>query len=124
VLPGTSCPIGHSQAFCTGYEAGIGATALLVAHCDQPNYPSCYNLGYQAGKNASPGTPCPSGHTLNYCSGWEAGNAGTGPPSKCNISVKDASYKTEQNTSTSFHHKIPHSTITHHLSNCLICRCK
>jgi len=97
--PGTSCPSGHSQTFCTGFEAGVGATALLVSHCDQPNYPSCYNLGYQAGKNAAPGTSCPSGHTLNYCSGWEAGNAGTGPPSKCNISVKDASYKTAQNTS-------------------------
>jgi hypothetical protein len=96
--PGTPCPPGHSKAYCNGYVTGAGNTPIVDTHCDTPNYPSCYSLGYQAGKSAALGTPCPSGHSMNYCSGWEAGNTGTGTPPKCTISVKDASYKTAQNT--------------------------
>jgi hypothetical protein len=98
--PGTPCPPGHSMAYCNGYVTGAGNTPIVDTHCDKSNYPSCYSLGYQAGKNAALGTPCPSGHSLNYCSGWEAGNTGTGTPPKCTISVKDASYTTQQNIPT------------------------
>lgn len=95
--PGTTCPLGHSKAFCNGYGTGAGTTPLVDTHCDTLGYPSCYNLGYQAGKTAAPGTPCPSGHSLNYCSGWEVANVVIGPPSK-GVSVKDESYNTRQNT--------------------------
>jgi len=94
--PGTACPPGHSMAYCNGYVTGADNIAIIDTHCDTPGYPSCYSLGYQAGNKAAPGTPCPSGHSLNYCSGWQAGN--TGQTSKCNISVNDGSDKTAQNT--------------------------
>jgi len=92
--PGTSCPSGHSQAYCNGYATGAGTAPLLDTHCDTPGYPSCYSLGYQAGKSAALGTPCPSGHSMNYCSGWEVGNRLL--PNE--LLVTDASYKTAQNT--------------------------
>ena len=92
--PGTSCPSGHSQAYCNGYATGAGTAPLLDTHCDTPGYPSCYSLGYQAGKSATLGTPCPSGHSMNYCSGWEVGNRLL--PNE--LLVTDASYKTAQNT--------------------------
>jgi hypothetical protein len=41
-------------------------------HCDQSGYPSCRDVGFANGK-ANPGTPCPSGHSANYCSGWNNG---------------------------------------------------
>jgi hypothetical protein len=95
--PGTSCPPGQSKANRNGYVTGAGNIAMIDTHCDTPNFPSCYSLGYQDGKNASPRTPCPCGHSLNYCSGWQAGNPLLGSPTKCTILVKDASYDTTQN---------------------------
>jgi Bacterial Ig domain len=95
--PGTTCPPGHSNAFCNGYATGAGTTPLVDTHCDTSAYPSCYSLGYQAGKNTALGTPCPSGHSLNYCSGWEVGNRSKAPPSG-KLTVQDASYKTTLNT--------------------------
>ncbi|HYA84003.1 MAG TPA: hypothetical protein VEH06_11225, partial [Candidatus Bathyarchaeia archaeon] len=90
--PGTSCPSGHSEAYCNGYEAaslsgnssssssagsseGNSDLKNTVApvdetHCDKKGYPSCYNLGYSDGQNA-PGTSCPSGHSEAYCNGYE-----------------------------------------------------
>jgi hypothetical protein len=47
----------------------------------------------QAGKNA-PGTPCPSGHSMNYCSGWEVGSRLLANE----LIVTDPSYKTAQDT--------------------------
>ena len=47
-----------------------------AAHCDQPGYPSCYSLGYQAGKNHL-GTSCPGGHSAKYCVGWNSGAGNT-----------------------------------------------
>jgi hypothetical protein len=41
-------------------------------HCDMQGWPSCYSVGYQHGL-ANPGTNCPSGHSDNFCAGWEAG---------------------------------------------------
>jgi hypothetical protein len=93
---GTVCPPGHSKSYCNGYATGAGNVPMTDTHCDIPNFPSCYGLGYQAGKTAAPVTPCPSGHSLNYCSGWQAGN--TVQSTKCKISVNDASYSTSQNT--------------------------
>jgi hypothetical protein len=76
--PGNGCPSGHSQNYCAGWNAGAGNPNPFpqpgsTAHCDQQGYPSCYSIGYQAGKNA-PGNGCPSGHSQNYCAGWEAGS--------------------------------------------------
>ncbi|HET7149218.1 MAG TPA: Ig-like domain-containing protein [Candidatus Nitrosopolaris sp.] len=96
--PGTSCPPGHSKAYCNGYVTGAGNIPMIDTHCDTPNFPSCYSLGYQDGKNAAPGTPCPSGHSLNYCFGWQAGNPVPGLLPKCTIAVNGGSYKTPQNT--------------------------
>ena len=85
--PGTSCPPGHSQAFCNAYTAAAGGPTINnnnpgvssqqeAAHCDQPGYPSCYSLGYQSGKNHL-GTSCPGGHSAKYCVGWNAGAGNT-----------------------------------------------
>ena len=41
-------------------------------HCDRPGWPSCYSVG----KAVSDGGSCPSGHSANYCRGWEAGGGG------------------------------------------------
>jgi hypothetical protein len=41
-------------------------------HCDMQGWPSCYSVGYSNGL-ADPGTSCPSGHSDNYCAGWDAG---------------------------------------------------
>jgi hypothetical protein len=92
--PGSSCPIGHSKAFCNAYNAatgssynqpgssqqassaGINNTAphsqqRNTAHCDRLGYPPCYSLGFQD-KKANPGSSCPIGHSANYCAGWNA----------------------------------------------------
>jgi hypothetical protein len=52
-----------------------GSLYLVFAdplHCDQQGYPSCYSVGYNDGQ-ANPGTNCPSGHSDNFCAGWQAG---------------------------------------------------
>ncbi len=41
-------------------------------HCDRKGYPSCYEVGFGGGQ-ASPGTPCPSGHSRAFCNGWNVG---------------------------------------------------
>jgi len=46
-------------------------------HCDRTGWPSCYSVGFDNGK-ANPGTSCPSGHSKNYCRGWEDGGGGRG----------------------------------------------
>ncbi|MDQ6862966.1 MAG: hypothetical protein M3044_04005 [Thermoproteota archaeon] len=79
---GTSCPTGHSKAFCKSYVAAAGSSASSppgsplqqgnTAHCDNIGYSSCYSLGYADGKN-HPGTSCPGGHSQNYCNGYGAG---------------------------------------------------
>jgi hypothetical protein len=103
---GTTCPSGHSKAFCSAYNAVAGPSATTTkpgastqkgntsassvgnktassqqadaAHCDQPAYPSCYSMGFKDGKS-NPGTRCPSDHSVNYCFGWNvaAGNPST-----------------------------------------------
>src|SRR5947208_15623652 len=80
--PGTSCPPGHSKAFCNAYIAAAGSSAnnnnnqrssstqqVNTAHCDRSGYPSCYSLGHADEQN-HPGTSCPSGHSATYCAGW------------------------------------------------------
>ncbi|MDQ6668429.1 MAG: Ig-like domain-containing protein [Thermoproteota archaeon] len=95
---GTSCPPGHSKAFCSAYNAAAGSSANTQpgpstqrangAHCDASGYPSCYSLGYADGKN-HPGTSCPGGHSQNYCNGYRAG-AGS-PNSKNNNATGSSS---------------------------------
>jgi hypothetical protein len=48
-----------------------------TAHCDQPGWPSCYSLGYNAGKSA-PGTSGPHGHSRSFCNGYEYASGGSG----------------------------------------------
>lgn len=85
--PGTSCPSGHSKAFCNAYNAAAGSSASTsnsnqpgsspgAAHCDRSGYPSCYSLGHADGGN-HPGTSCPPGHSANYCAGWNAAGGNT-----------------------------------------------
>jgi hypothetical protein len=45
-------------------------------HCDRSGWPSCYDVGFDGGR-ANPGTSCPSGHSANYCRGWEAASGGS-----------------------------------------------
>jgi len=41
-------------------------------HCDRAGYPLCYDQGH----GAYNGGPCPSGHSRNFCVGWnDAANA-------------------------------------------------
>ncbi|MGA9149949.1 MAG: hypothetical protein WBZ36_05175 [Candidatus Nitrosopolaris sp.] len=51
-----------------------GSLHLVLAdalHCDIQGWPSCYSIGYQDGL-ADLGTNCTSGHSDNFCAGWEA----------------------------------------------------
>jgi hypothetical protein len=41
-------------------------------HCDKEGFPSCYSIGFDAGKE-NPGASCPSGHSKNFCNGWNDG---------------------------------------------------
>jgi hypothetical protein len=75
---GTSCPPGHSKAFCSAYNVAAGPSPTTTkpgsstqkgntsassvgnnttsahqadaAHCDQPGYPSCYSMGFKDGE--------------------------------------------------------------------------
>ena len=105
---GTSCPPGHSKAFCSAYNVAAGSSTATTtksgsstqkgntstssvgnnttsshqadaAHCDQPAYPSCSSIGFKDGKSNS-GIRCPSDHSVNFCSGWN--NAAGNPPPK------------------------------------------
>lgn len=81
--PGTSCPTGHSKAFCNAYKNAGGNTSgnnqpgqsappqSSIPHCDKSGYPACYSLGYADG-GKHPGTSCPPNHSANYCAGWNA----------------------------------------------------
>jgi hypothetical protein len=72
--PGTSCPPGHSKAFCNAYEDAAGNTSSnnqpgqspqpqnSLSHCGKSGYPACYSLGYADGRK-HPGTSCPPGHS-------------------------------------------------------------
>jgi len=54
-------------------RAGSTSSNGEPAHCDVAGYSSCYTIGFSAGQ-AHPGTSCPSGHSQNYCTGWNAGS--------------------------------------------------
>jgi hypothetical protein len=64
---------GSGAAFAT-----TNTTTADPMHCDKPGYPSCYSIGFQAGKNARFGTACPTDHNKSYCTGYEAGNRSGG----------------------------------------------
>lgn len=59
-----------------------GSTPVVFAdplHCDQLGWRSCYSVGYGDGL-FNQGVPCPSGHSSNFCSGWNAAaNRGSSP---------------------------------------------
>jgi hypothetical protein len=86
--PGTSCPPGHSKAFCSAYNAAAGSSTNnnqpgssmqqgnTTAHCDKSGFPSCYSLGHAEGQKHL-GTICPPGHSANYCAGWNAAAGNT-----------------------------------------------
>jgi hypothetical protein len=50
-------------------------------HCDRRGWPSCYEAGREA---AISGTSCPSGHSANFCRGWEAASGSFGGGSNDN----------------------------------------
>jgi hypothetical protein len=67
-------------------EPGLGAPP----HCDRKGYPSCFDAGFQDGQ-ANPGTRCPSGHSIKFCNGWNAGANTGGSNSKIqNIQQKSS----------------------------------
>jgi hypothetical protein len=81
----------------------IGATPTHVAfadpaHCDQPGWPTCYSVGNSDGQGNS--GPCPSGHTSEYCRGWNdatGGNSG-GSTSSSSSSSSSTSAGTQHHT--------------------------
>src|SRR6188472_4823026 len=46
-------------------------------HCEKPGFPACFSVGYKEGHNARSGAACPSGHSPNYCAGWNTGSGNT-----------------------------------------------
>ena len=75
--PGTKCPTGHSEEYCRGWQEGASKSNKDLAtqdptHCDSPGWPPCYDVGFVGGWN-HPGTKCPSGHSEEFCRGWEDG---------------------------------------------------
>ena len=61
-------------------------------HCDQPGYPSCYSVGYSDGQNSA-GTSCPTGHSTEFCKGWNAG-------SQSEVSNRSSSNSPQSNNSS------------------------
>ena len=90
--PGSGCPSGHSANFCHGWDdAAIGGGDSIARnsigshnlqnthgnalanspHCNRPGWPSCYDVGYANGQNATnPG--CPGSHSRAFCDGYRA----------------------------------------------------
>jgi hypothetical protein len=71
-----------------------GTTRIVLAdpaHCFGQE---CFNLGYQHGL-ANPGAPCPSGHSDNFCAGWNATSGGS-ISSDNNYSVTSCEYGWEK----------------------------
>jgi hypothetical protein len=84
--PGTSCPPGHSQSFCNGYEYASGGSGRGYiqgvadpTHCNQPGLPACYDVGYHDGYNNAVNehhqfhNSCPLGHSKAFCNGYVPG---------------------------------------------------
>jgi hypothetical protein len=88
----STCPAGQSEGQanpspstnnCTsegcGTVSGGGSRSSISngepAHCDIAGYPSCYDLGWQAGSDHL-GTTCPSGHSASYCKGYNDASSG------------------------------------------------
>jgi hypothetical protein len=72
------CHNGNSGSSSNGGSSSSSSTGASSpgepGHCDKTGYPSCYSIGFSAGQ-VHPGTSCPSsGHSHNYCAGWNAGS--------------------------------------------------
>jgi hypothetical protein len=98
------CPHRVAIIFANESRTRVANSAL----CDMPGYPSCYRIGYDAGKK-SPGTSCPSGHSQNYCAGWNSG-AGNGTI-RLNVTLKNLtnSISPIKGTAAGHHHESRHN---------------
>jgi hypothetical protein len=69
-------------------------------HCDQPGWPSCYKVGYDDGLGMS--GPCPSGHSSEFCRGWDDATSGSNNNASSPALEQNASNQqpTQQNVST------------------------
>jgi hypothetical protein len=67
-------------------------------HCDRQGWPSCYNVGFENGK-ANPGTSCPSGHSKNYCRGWEDGSGISSNPGSSLVPDRESKPSTSDGSS-------------------------
>ena len=60
-------------------------------HCDQTGYPSCYNVGVGAAQSSPGTTICPSGHSKEFCRGWDdytkSKLGGENPPNTVEIPI-------------------------------------
>jgi hypothetical protein len=65
------------------------------AHCDQPGWASCYQVGHDDGLGMS--GACPSGHSSEFCRGWDDATSGSTPALEQNTSNQQP---TQQNVST------------------------
>lgn len=67
-------------SFSTILMITAGSSHIVLAdplHCDQAGWPSCYSVGYQDGLT-NPGTVCPTGHSDNFCAGWNMSTSNDG----------------------------------------------
>ena len=76
--PGTEPPSGqHTEQFLKGYKDGASKSNKNLAtqdptHCDEEGWPPCYDVGFVGGWT-HPGTEPPTGHSQEFCRGWEDG---------------------------------------------------
>ena len=70
------------------------------AHCDQPGWPSCYQVGHDDGLGMS--GACPSGHSSEFCRGWDDATSGSNNNGGSPVIAQNASNQQapQQNVST------------------------
>lgn len=83
-----------------GINNMYGKALADPARCDEPGWPSCYQVGHDDGLGMS--GPCPTGHSSEFCRGWDdatsgSNNNGSSPALEQNASNQQAP---QQNVST------------------------
>jgi hypothetical protein len=51
----------------------LAVNHTLDQYCDSPGHPSCYSVGFEAGRSA-PGTSCPIAYSFAFCEGYHIGS--------------------------------------------------
>ena len=56
-------------------SSSLPVNHTLDQQCDWPGHPSCYSVGFKAGRT-HPGTGCPIAYSLAFCTGYITGSGG------------------------------------------------